>query len=126
MRRCQCRGTRRMIGVTVRHEYPGEPRPALVKMVTDRREMPRLADSGVDERSLPVRSDEQVGVVARPGHWTRVVRSELDRVERHGDGLESTRGINNRTEARNAVSCDDPADETVAAPIDVEAPSGRR
>jgi hypothetical protein len=114
-----------MIGVTVRHEHARKACAGLVKMAIDRREMPRLANPGIDERSLPVWSDEQVGVVARPGHWTRVVRGELDGVERHGDGLESTRGINNRTEARNDVSCDDPADETVAAPIDVEAPSGR-
>ena len=81
MRRCQCRGTRRMIGVTVRDEYAGKAGAALVKMVIDRREVPRLADPGIDERRLPVRSDEQVGVVARPGHWTGVVRGELDRVE---------------------------------------------
>ena len=76
MRRCQCRGTRRMIGVTVRHEYACKAGAALVKMVVDRREMPRLADPRIDERSLPVRSDEQVGVVA-PGHWTPVVAASL-------------------------------------------------
>ena len=72
-----------MIGVSVRHEYPGETGAVLVKMVIDRREMPRLADACIDERGIPVRSDEQVCIVALPGHRAGVVRGELDGVERH-------------------------------------------
>ena len=83
MRRCQCRRTGRMIGVTMRHEYPCETGAALVEMAIDRREVPRLADPCVDERGIPVRSDEQVCIVALPGHGAWVVRDEPDRMERH-------------------------------------------
>jgi hypothetical protein len=81
-----------VIGVTVRHDYPCEAGAARVKMLMDRREMPRLADACIDERRFPARSDEQVCIVALPGHGAWVVRGKLDWHERHGDV---------RTNARN-------------------------
>ena len=74
-----------MIGVTVGHEYADQTGTALVKMVIDLGEMPRFADAGIDERGVPVRSDEQICIVARPGHGAWVVSGQRDWLERHGE-----------------------------------------
>jgi hypothetical protein len=74
-----------MIGVSVRHEDPCETGAALDELSVDRGEVPWLADPCVDQRTIAVRSDEQICVVALARHRTGIVRGEPDRMERHGD-----------------------------------------
>jgi thymidylate synthase ThyX len=81
----QHRRARGMIGVSVRHKNVIEPRASVTEMLPDRRQVARIADAGVDERALSVRSNEQVGVVPVPCHRAGVERLESDRVE-HGQG----------------------------------------
>ena len=74
-----------MIGVTVGDEYSDETGTALVEMAIDRGEMPRFTGACIDEGGVPVRSDEQVCIVARPGHRAWVVSGQRDWLERHGE-----------------------------------------
>ena len=45
------------------------------------RQMPRIADAGVDERRRAAAAGQQVGVVAGSGHRTGIVGGEEERLE---------------------------------------------
>lgn len=73
------RRARGVIGVAMSDENEAEHRSALVKGRVQRGQMMRVADSSIDERGFPVGTDEQIRIVPRAGHRTRIPRLEQDR-----------------------------------------------
>ena len=75
--------TRRVIRVTVCHEYSVERRVILRKRALECNQMIRVPDAGVDENSR-ASSNQQIGLVARSRHRAWIARVENDRAEHCG------------------------------------------
>jgi len=69
-----------VIAMAVRDEHGVEP--CVAESSHQVREMSRLTDAGVDQRRRSRAADDQIGVVARPGHRPGIVGGQQNRVHR--------------------------------------------
>jgi hypothetical protein len=79
MRCGNCRRTRGVIAVAVCDDDSVEPCRAEGRLQI--RQMPRVADAGVNERRRAAAAGQQVRVVAGSGHRTGIVGGEEERLE---------------------------------------------
>ena len=70
-----------MIDVAVRHEHARQVRLPDLQFTIDLFQMPRLADTSIDQRGTARPAVQEVGVVAPTRHRARVVSVEENRGE---------------------------------------------